>query len=71
MARFVVHAAKIPETLQKLSKDTRQIRGNMAYVNACDDKPWSKLPEGMPLSEAVRCPACAYVVEAQPPMRKE
>ena len=70
MAKIVVHAAKIPETLQKLSKDTRQVRGNMAYVNACDDKPWSN-PRGIPASELSRCMACAYIVEAQPPIRKE
>lgn len=71
MAKIVVHAAKIPEKLQKLSKDTRQIRGNMAFVNACDDKPWSMIPRGTPASEISRCLACAYIVNAQPPLRKE
>jgi hypothetical protein len=71
MVKRVVHAAKIPETLQAFDKDIRQVRGNMSYVNACDDKPWSNVTEGTPWTELVRCPACAYIVEAQPPIRKE
>jgi hypothetical protein len=70
MIKRVVHAAKIPEKLQSLDKDTRQVRGNMSYVNACDDKPWSKVPEGTPVTELARCPACAYIVDVQP-IRKE
>ena len=70
MTKIIVHAAKIPETLQKFDKDVRQIRGNMSYVNACDDKPWSKVPDGTPATELVRCSLCAYIVDAQP-RRKE
>jgi hypothetical protein len=70
MVKIIVHAAKIPESLQKLDKDIRQIRGNMSYVNACDDKLWSRVPDGTPPAELVRCSLCAYIVEAQP-VRKE
>ena len=60
--RLVVHAAKIPEPLQGQDKFDRMLAGNLTYVNACDDKPWEKLPENIPRFEAVPCQACAYIV---------
>jgi len=63
MAKFTVHAAKIPEQIQDRSKDTRMLAGDLVYVNACDDKPWMRAPEGIAMLEAAPCPACLYIVD--------
>lgn len=63
MAKFVVHAAKIPEGLQARDKDTRMLAGDLVYVNACDDQPWRYPPEGLIPAAAHVCPACRHIVE--------
>lgn len=63
MAKFRVHAAKIPEAIQERSKDTRMVAGDLVYVNACDDQPWRQPPEGIAMIGAEVCPACRHIVE--------
>lgn len=68
-AKVTIHAAKIPEELQKLPPEMRAAAGNMEYVNLCDDRPWSRVPLETPMTEVRRCPACAYIMTKQPGRR--
>ena len=61
MGKIVVHAAKIPEPIQQRSKVTRLSAGD-GYVNACDDMPWARLPQGFPFGDVDPCPACLHIV---------
>lgn len=66
--KFVVHAAKIPESAQELSPVQRRERG-VWYVNACDGKKWNHAPDGS-LEEpwtVEACESCKVIVSYQPP----
>jgi hypothetical protein len=57
-----VHAGKIPDAAQRMSTLERKVRG-VEMENACDGKPWSAVPIGLPSSQVSRCPLCVYLVE--------
>jgi hypothetical protein len=59
--RLIVHAAKVPESAQSLSKEARRLLG-VEMVNACDDKPWQHVPIDFPREDVAPCQACALIV---------
>jgi hypothetical protein len=62
VSKHVMHAAKIPESIQARSKQTRLSSGD-GYVNACDDKPWQRRPADVPFMDVEPCAACRHIVE--------
>lgn len=61
--RLIVHAAKIPESAQTISAETRALLG-VEKVNACDDRPWRHVPIDFPRSDVAPCRACMLIMEA-------
>jgi len=64
--KFVVHAAKIPERFQDLTKAQRDLLG-AHYVNACDDKKWVPVPDALFEPWTVEpCETCKKIIGYQP-----